>query len=212
LSLHPLREGAAMKLFKCLVCGKPFEPDRRNVGRQKACTDRKCKAALKAVRQRNWHQKNPDYFLGPVHVMRVQAWRKENPDYSRRGGGQDKAEAPSCACGPDALQDALTAQPIDFQDASGSSKPEPGPHETALQDALPLQAVESTVVSCSSEASSTLTSAALQDALEQQHFVLMGLISQLTDNTLQDGVLLTSRRLLQLGKDVLSGRSAVAPK
>jgi hypothetical protein len=46
---------------------------------------------------------------------------------------------------------------------------------------------------------------ALQDALGRQDPVLIGLIAQLTDSTLQDSIAVTVRRLLQLGQDILSG-------
>ena len=50
---------------------------------------------------------------------------------------------------------------------------------------------------------------ALQDALVVQEVekpVLIGLIAQLTDSTLQDALTETTRGLLQLGQDILSGR------
>ena len=46
---------------------------------------------------------------------------------------------------------------------------------------------------------------ALLDALGLQDPVLIGLIAQLTDSTLQDSFAVTVRRLLQLGQDILSG-------
>jgi hypothetical protein len=46
---------------------------------------------------------------------------------------------------------------------------------------------------------------ALQDALQCQGPVLIGLIAQLTDSTLQDALTATTRGLLQLGRDILSG-------
>jgi ATP/maltotriose-dependent transcriptional regulator MalT len=49
-------------------------------------------------------------------------------------------------------------------------------------------------------------SVALQDALRCQGPVLIGLIAHLSDSTLQDDIAQTSRRLLQLGQDILSGK------
>lgn len=46
---------------------------------------------------------------------------------------------------------------------------------------------------------------ALQDALRSQGPVLIGLIAHLSDSTLQDDIAQTSRRLLQLGQDILAG-------
>jgi len=45
---------------------------------------------------------------------------------------------------------------------------------------------------------------ALQDGLQLQDPVLIGLIAQLTDSTLQDSIAATVRRLLELGQDILS--------
>jgi hypothetical protein len=51
---------------------------------------------------------------------------------------------------------------------------------------------------------------ALQDAMRQQGPVLMGLIATLTDSSLQEDMVATSRRLLQLGQDILGGRRSDA--
>jgi hypothetical protein len=66
----------------------------------------------------------------------------------------------------------------------------------ALQDALTTQPTDHSEV---------LASFALQDALQQQGPVLLGLISRLTESTLQDALVNTTRGLLQLGQDILSG-------
>jgi hypothetical protein len=69
----------------------------------------------------------------------------------------------------------------------------------ALQDALILQTVERP---------SDSAGFALQDGqspLGAQDPVLIGLIAQLTDSTLQDAIAVTVRRLLQLGQDILTG-------
>jgi hypothetical protein len=47
---------------------------------------------------------------------------------------------------------------------------------------------------------------ALQEVLADQPTVLIGLIAHLTDSPLQDDIASTSRRLLQLGQDILSGK------
>jgi hypothetical protein len=66
-----------------------------------------------------------------------------------------------------------------------------------LQDALDAQVIE---------AHRESTNLALQDALRLQGPVLIGLIAHLSDSTLQDDIAQTSRRLLQLGQDILSGK------
>jgi hypothetical protein len=53
---------------------------------------------------------------------------------------------------------------------------------------------------------------ALQDGLERQDPVLIGLIAQLTDSTLQVSIAVTVRRLLELGQDILSGTTLDARK
>jgi hypothetical protein len=53
---------------------------------------------------------------------------------------------------------------------------------------------------------------ALQDVLGPQDPVLIGLIAQLTDSTLQDSIAVTVRRLLELGHDILSGATHDARK
>ena len=72
-----------------------------------------------------------------------------------------------------------------------------------LQDALRSQ------VSEPHRESATL---ALQDALRLQGPVLIGLIAHLSDSTLQEDIAQTSRRLLQLGQDILSGQKNHAPQ
>ncbi len=49
-----------------------------------------------------------------------------------------------------------------------------------------------------------LTAAALQDHLNAQHAVIIGLISHLTGNTLQDHIVSTTRNMQQLGQDILN--------
>jgi hypothetical protein len=66
-----------------------------------------------------------------------------------------------------------------------------------LQDVLAAQVIEPFTESAS---------LALQDALRLQGPVLIGLIAHLSDSTLQDDIAQTSRRLLQLGQDILSGK------
>ena len=48
---------------------------------------------------------------------------------------------------------------------------------------------------------------AQQDALRLQGPVLIGLIAHLSDSALQEDIADASRRLLQLGQDILSGRA-----
>lgn len=68
----------------------------------------------------------------------------------------------------------------------------------ALQDALAPEVIESP---------EDFATRALQDALRLQGPVLIGLIAQLTDSALQEDIAATTRGLLQLGQDILAGRS-----
>ena len=47
---------------------------------------------------------------------------------------------------------------------------------------------------------------ALQEVLSAQPAVLIGLIAHLTDSPLQEDIVRSTRRLLQLGQDILNGR------
>lgn len=71
-----------------------------------------------------------------------------------------------------------------------------------LQDAHAVQVIERPADNA----------AALQDALRLQGPVLIGLIAHLSDSTLQEDIAQTSRRLLQLGQDILSGGKSDAPQ
>jgi hypothetical protein len=80
----------------------------------------------------------------------------------------------------------------------------------ALQDAL-LAKTQAKSIDCLVEPRVDQVPA-LQDALGLQDPVLIGLISQLTDSTLQDSIAVTVRRLLELGQDILSSTTLDARK
>ena len=46
----------------CLNCKEFFIPDQRHMKRQKYCAKAECKAASKRNSQRNWTDKNPEYW------------------------------------------------------------------------------------------------------------------------------------------------------
>lgn len=73
----------------------------------------------------------------------------------------------------------------------------------ALQDVLVPPVVDKT---------EDFAAGALQDALRMQGPVLIGLIAHLSDSALQDDIATTVRGLLQLGQDILSGRTRHAPQ
>lgn len=70
----------------------------------------------------------------------------------------------------------------------------------ALQDLCPAQAIE-----IADDAQGVLQPA-LQDLLLDQPAVLVGFIAQLTGSALQDDIARSTRRLLELGHDILAGR------
>lgn len=74
------------------------------------------------------------------------------------------------------------------------------PAADALQDDCRTQSIEI------KEKSAFLVGDALQEALSAQPAVLIGLIAHLTDSALQEDIARSTRRRLQLGQDILSGR------
>ena len=78
--------------------------------------------------------------------------------------------------------------------------PAGGPLKDApLQDSLITQAVDN------NEESGQFVEPALQDLLNAQSTVLLGLIAQFSDSTLQDDIARVGQRLLRLGYDILNG-------
>ena len=72
---------------------------------------------------------------------------------------------------------------------------------TALQDLCPPQVVET-----NGESAAALQPA-LQDLLRDQPAVLIGFIAQFTGSALQDDIARSARRLVELGHDILAGRT-----
>ncbi len=154
---------------KCLCCKDLFDPDPRNINRQRYCSNADCRLASKVASQAAWlaQSQNSDYFCGPVHVQRVQAWRLAHPGYSRA--------KPTRSAKAAALQDSLISQVTDPIEES-SIRTEIPEHGGAL---------------------------ALQDLLNAPTPVLAGLIAHLFDVTLQDDIASTTRRLVQMGHDLI---------
>jgi hypothetical protein len=71
----------------------------------------------------------------------------------------------------------------------------------ALQENCHAQAIETKAES------EHWVATALQDDWVSQPAVLIGLIAHITDSALQDDIARSTRRLLQLGQDILSGRA-----
>jgi hypothetical protein len=72
-------------------------------------------------------------------------------------------------------------------------------NERALQDVLSAQSLGT------QWESRNLSGPALQDVLSSQPLILLGLIANLTGTALQDDIAETTRRLLILGQNILTG-------
>ena len=95
---------------KCKHCKAFFDPDHRNVGRQRYCSQPPCRQASQAASQLRWRHKpaNRDYFRGPDNVKRVQQWRRETPGSWRR-------KAPQVSQEQEALQETFRPQGLETQ-------------------------------------------------------------------------------------------------
>ena len=80
------------------------------------------------------------------------------------------------------------------------------PKAAALQEDCCAQGVEAP------GEPATLVAAPLQEVFAAQPAVLIGLIAHIADSALQEDIARTSRRLLQLGQDILGGRQERAPQ
>jgi hypothetical protein len=87
-----------------------------------------------------------------------------------------------------------------WRHAQGNSRDRP-PAPVALQDLCPAQAIE---IAADSRG---LLQPALQDLLLDQPAVLIGFIAQFTGSALQDDIVRSARRLVELGHDILAGRT-----
>jgi len=119
------------------------------------------------------------------HAASQQRWlsKPENRDYFRGPIHVARVQAWRCAH-PDYGQRART------------------PMRSALQDDCRAQDIDCSVQSAS---------LALQEITSAQPLVLLGLIAHLSDSTLQDDIAAASRRLIELGQDVLGGRMPRSP-
>ena len=77
--------------------------------------------------------------------------------------------------------------------------------QVALQDDSMRQVIEPTAETVKS------ASAPLQEIISAQPAVLIGLIAHITGSPLQEDIAFTSRRLLQMGRDILAWTAASSP-
>lgn len=129
------------------------------------------------------------------------ACRKASKAASRRAW-LAKAENQDYFRGPENVQRVQlwrVAHPGYWRRVKGERRERPGA-PVALQDLCPAQAIEI------ADDSQGVLQPALQDLLLDQPAVLIGFIAQFTGSALQDDIARSTRRLLELGQDILAGR------
>jgi hypothetical protein len=163
---------------KCLHCREFFVPCPNNRRTQRYCSKAPCRKASKIAAQAKWLNKpqNRCYFRGPENVERVRRWREHHPGY-----GHKKRPPPA-----DALQDLA---PI-----------EPSPIEPVTLNEAGLAADDFIVC----EASIAPSAGALQDLASVQVPLLVGVVSLLVGDALQDRFAIFARQLIDRGMRVLA--------
>jgi hypothetical protein len=163
---------------KCLHCREFFVPCANNRRTQRYCSKPGCRKASKAAARARWLQQpqNRTYFRGPENVERVRRWRERHPGYWRKKGGAR----------PDALQDLAPGEVSPLEPLTAN------PGGLAGGD---LSA---------SEPSGSAGADALQDLAGVQVPLLVGVVSLLLGDALQDRFAEVARQLVDRGKRVLA--------
>ena len=163
---------------KCLHCREFFVPCPKNRRTQRYCSKPECRQASKAAARARWLQQpqNRSYFRGPENVERVRRWRERHPGYWRKKAGKR----------PPALQDLAPSE---------VSPAEPLTDNPAGLAQGPLSA---------SAPSGPLGGGALQDLADLQVPLLVGVVSLLLGDALQDRFAEVARQLVDRGKRVLA--------
>jgi len=159
---------------KCLCCKGLFDPDPCNVNRQRYCSNADCRLASKAASQAAWLAKPQN-----IDYFRdpVHVARVQAWRAAHPGYSRTKStKDPKIPAATPALQEPLIAQVID--------------------------SIEETPIRTESPESSGFV--ALQDLLNAPTPVLAGLIAHLFDVTLQEDIATTTRRLVQMGHDLMN--------
>jgi hypothetical protein len=176
---------------KCLCCKGLFSPAPTNRGTQRFCPLAACRKASKARSNRQWRFKNPGYDRGPEQVERVRRWRAKSAGY---GCGRRRPKPAS------ALQDLVQSQVAHLQlvaeqvaalpsDFAPGAAPCPGSCNGARSEEAP----------------------ALQDFVHTQDPLLVGLITTILGDALQESFEAFSRRLVEQGRRVLAAQCRDAP-
>jgi hypothetical protein len=163
---------------KCLHCREFFVPCPNNRRTQRYCSKPACRQASKAAARARWlrQPQNRRYFRGPEHVERVRRWRARHPGYWRKKAGSH----------PLALQDLAPRE---------ASSVEPLTDNPAGHAQGPLSA---------SEPLGSVGAGALQDLAGVQVPLLVGVVSLLLGDALQDRFAEVARQLVDRGKRVLA--------
>ena len=150
-----------------------------------------CGAFFRADPRNARHQK---YCFEPncrkaSKVASRRAWlaKAENQDYFR--GPENVAR----------VQSWRASHPGYWRRAKGNRRETAGA-PVALQDLCPAQAIEI------ADDTQGVLQPALQDLLLDQPAILIGFIAQFTGSALQDDIARSTRRLVELGHDILAGR------
>ncbi len=155
---------------RCKHCQDLYNPDPRNIGRQKFCNKPECKITSKKHSQQKWliQPKNRDHFSGPENVIRVQQWRDQNPGYWK----PEKAKK-NISLVEGALQEALSAKTVTGKGFSSDLI------HIALQDSLSAKTL--VIIGFDTQ----LSEVALQDIIEINDQGVIELVSDVL-KTLKD--------------------------
>jgi len=167
---------------QCLCCEALYRPSKRHP-QQRFCAKPECRKASKQQSQAGWLRRHPDYFHGPAHVERVRCWRAAHPGYSRGQRRQSKAPKE-----PEALQDLVPTQ-------APRAEPLASNDERSSRDFGQKRAASGQTDSCNDRA--------LQDLVLLQSPLLVGLISVLAGDALQETLVPFARGLVERGERVL---------
>ena len=111
------------KRKKCAFCGQFFIPDSRVGARQKSCSRKECRRQRKALSQKRWVGKNPDYFCGRYENTRawleqcpgyLRGYRRNHPEYEERNRIKVRERKKEQKEGRFDIQDELKSQLIDI--------------------------------------------------------------------------------------------------
>jgi hypothetical protein len=163
---------------KCLHCREFFVPCPNNRRTQRYCSKPACRQASKAAARARWLQQpqNRTYFRGPESVERVRRWRERHPGYWRKKARRR----------PTALQDLA---PSEVSPVEPLTAPPGGLAGGDLS---------------ASEPSGSAGAGALQDLAGLQVPLLVGVVSLLLGDALQDRFAEVARQLVDRGKRVLA--------